>query len=251
MCFHPVMKLSSGIFSEAVWAFALAVLGVVVGILSLWLARKTRVLYGLRRVTPLINTSPVSETVVVTVRGRRLDQPHYVEVQLVTRGRNDIHPDQFTKRPISLNLGAPIHTVFDNSRVEPETADKPRVTFTDSTLKLHPFLMKARERVTLPLLVDGQPRLTWPADNLSNVSLKSFTGSEPPVTPWPAWLTSALGTASILLVIVGSAVQKAAPQIENETWWRVITTGIVWLIILWIASAIVKAALWLFAKRPY
>ena len=249
--FYPVMRLGSGISQEAVWTFILGVLALVVGILAVWLARKTRVLYGLRRSTPLINASPIGKPVVVTVDGRLLHHPHYVEVQLVTRGRDDIHPDRFTGRPIVLDLGAPIHTVLAVPRVEPDTADKPGVTWVERTLEIHPFLMKSRERVTLSVLTDGQPHLTWPLHNLSNVRLKQFAGPEPPVTPWPWWVTSALGTAFILLAIIGSVVQKAAPQIEDDGWWEVITTGIAWLFILWIASAIVKGALWLFAKRPY
>ncbi|MDF2270700.1 hypothetical protein P2Q00_35530 [Streptomyces coacervatus] len=214
-------------------------------------AVKTRLFYGMPLAAPLLNASPdVRGRVVVTFNDAELEQAHHVEVHLVTRGTRDVASTDFDQgRPLTLDVGARIITLLTPPRVTPASAEVPNVNFDGTTLLIEKCLIKSRERIALSLLVDGEsPRLTCPTSHLINVRMKKFTGTEPPIGPWPG-LTTGLGLAALGLNVVGIVMHQVKPSLDQEDWFHDFRLFAAWLIILWLTSALTHFVLRLIAGR--
>ncbi|TLQ38973.1 hypothetical protein [Streptomyces marianii] len=249
------MDLGARFYELPGWAFLLTAIGVILGVLAIWLTRKTRLFFGMPTVTPLLNSPAVRERVVVSVVREDgtvddLEYPHHVDVQLVTRGRRDIDASDFDRNmPLEFDVGARVSALLEPVRVEPTNAQTPHVSWDDKTLRIDSCLVRGRQLISLSLLVDGQaPRVTCPQPNLSNVVVKRFTGPEPPIGLWPQ-ITVELGVVALSLVLIGSVLSKFVSRTQDEPWLHALQKVNGWLIVLWLASWVITAVLRRLARR--
>ncbi|WP_089316993.1 hypothetical protein [Actinomadura mexicana] len=167
---------SSGTFWTATGVVVTLLVGLGTGAVT-YLTRfaRQRLDYGLRTVAPLL-TAPdgVRDDLELRHRGVKLERPYLTEVVLAGRGRRDIPRSAFDNgAPIRLNLGAAIVELLQVKTTDSASSTPPPPVATDAeALLIGPGLIGRRQRITLSVLVEGEPDLSCEAP-LPNARVRS------------------------------------------------------------------------------
>jgi hypothetical protein len=179
---------TSGTFWAAIGAVAVLVSTVALAWVTLRAANpKRRLLYSMPIITPLLNARPdLPADLEVRRGGAILRHPHFVNVELVNRGRLDIRRDAFDGgEPLCLDVGA---TIIECLKVTTSPSDrpKPQAKIEGSALLIGPSLLGRREIIVFSLLVDGpSPNLRRPEQTLIDVDIRQ----RDPDREWNFWRT--------------------------------------------------------------
>jgi hypothetical protein len=123
---------------------------------------KRRLLYGMPVVAPLLRApAGVRQDLELLHRGEALAAPHLLEIELISRGREDTPSSAYdSAKPMRLDVGARIVEVFRTTS-HPESLSVPKVIVDGRSLMIGPSLIGKQQYITFTLLVDGtQPCLT-------------------------------------------------------------------------------------------
>lgn len=172
---------------------------------------KRRLLYGMRAVTPLINSRPdLPQDIEVRRAGQALEQPQLVTVELASRGRIDIAREAFDGgEPLRLDLGVPI---VECLKVATSPSDRPDPAWkTDgSALLVGPSHIGKRQTTVFSLLIDGaSPHLNEPRQSLINVDLVRLRYVEVPASRSSTvgfWLV-VLGVVVVVIFTISGLIQ--------------------------------------------
>jgi hypothetical protein len=172
---------SSGTF----WAASGTLAGIVVGVVSILViwrqgnpVRSLR--YGMSSSALLPGaTQKMPGTLEVTWDGAVVQDPHVLELTLISRGRRDIASEDFDNQPLQFNVGARILAVIKTS-CTPEPAAFHAFALDGDVLKVGPGLIVRRQTIRFTLLADGpHPALSSPAEALRDVKLGKLSLESP------------------------------------------------------------------------
>lgn len=208
---------SSGTF----WTATAAVVTLLVGVATVsvtYLTRfaRQRLDYGMRTVAPLL-TAPdgVRDDLRLFHRGVRLEHPYLAEVVLAGRGRRDIPRSAFDNGdPIRLDLHVPIVELLQGSVIDATSSatPAPRVRIDGTALLVGPALIGRRQRLTLTVLVEGEPALSCDAP-LPNALVRDQAFR--PVDPKRAErLIGEISTVVLVLLIAAAFVYYYLSTVE-------------------------------------
>jgi hypothetical protein len=151
--------------SGTLWAIAAVLVGVVVGIITVWATFRSasprrRLYVGLSSITPLLDrTGKELEGLEVRHKGSPLRDPYFVTVEIISRGRRDIPRTNFDG-PIEIDLSVDVVALLEaQSFAKPLTVPGPMYLTTARGVQVQPALIARNHRLTYSLLVNGEPNL--------------------------------------------------------------------------------------------
>lgn len=163
--------------SGTFWAASGTLAGIVVGVISIYViwrqgnpVRSLR--YGMSSAALLPGaTQKMPGTLEVTWDGSVVQDPHVLELTLVSRGRRDIAGEDFDNQPLQFKVGARILAVLKTS-CSPEPMAFHAFSLDGDVFKVGPGLIVRRQTITFTLLADGpHPVLSSPTEALRDVKL--------------------------------------------------------------------------------
>jgi hypothetical protein len=199
--------------SGTLWTAMSVGVTLLIGVATLlvtWVPRQ-RLYYRAPPPTPLLSPG-MRDIADLEIRheGRRLADPHLVEVMLTARGRRDIPSSAFDQgRPLAFDLDARIIEVLQ-VRCSPTTSLAPPVAHEGSTLRIGPELVGRRQTTIIAVLVDGdRPSLTCTQPILAQVTLVPRDPKDG--FPWAAFVVAVVAMATgVTLMWVSTAMLSAA-----------------------------------------
>jgi hypothetical protein len=149
--------------SEALWTAAAVIVTAVVGTVAMWIAYivgfpRRRLLYWMPLMAPLVNAPGGTWTgdLEVRHRGKSLDEPYVLKVQLVSRGRKSIPSNSYDNgEPIRLDIGVTVIELLGTVS-DPPVLPIPKIALNGTELRIGPSLIGRRQRITFTLLTEGQ-----------------------------------------------------------------------------------------------
>jgi hypothetical protein len=221
----------SGIF----WAGATVLVTLIVGIATIVVTfvvgfPKRRLLYGLWTTTPVgASGKSGTEDLQVSHRGVPLKAPQILEIILFTRGRKDIPSSAYDQgRPIRLDVGIPVLEVLGASSY-PKSYETSKVTADGTALLIGPDLIRAGQRISIPILVDSREyryRVKCQS-TLIDVSVSAWkprlTSSRKIVVYMLAAITAITFATFCLLEIVQSVIPAHSRIPEGARVWAILT----------------------------
>lgn len=117
---------------------------------------RRRLYYGLRAVAPLLSApAGMRSDLELRRRGKLLEDPYVLTVELVSRGRRDIPNEAYNNgEPLQLDVGSRIVEILQ-VRSKPETVPVPKIALDGTSLKIGPSLINKRHELTINVLTDG------------------------------------------------------------------------------------------------
>lgn len=131
---------SSGTFWGAAGVGAVLLAAVITAWVTVRVTNpKRRLLYAMPIVTRLVNDSPhIRQGLEVRWNGEQLDDPHVIEVHLISHSRRDIGNEDFNGlEPLRLDVGAPIIELL-GTESWPESTRAPKLAIDGSALSIGP-----------------------------------------------------------------------------------------------------------------
>jgi len=211
---------SSGTFWAAAGTLAVLISGSIATFITIWLANPVRRLECVMSAAPLLQGSAqeMPGGLRITWNGDELEDPHILEVSLISRGRRDIGRDDFDQ-PLELRVGAKILAILrpDSS---PDSSAFRTVAFEDDILKAGPGLIRRDQPIKFTLLAAGRdPVLTSAAAALRDVDVEVLR-TEPSGHRWSATvkLAASLTVAAVMagLVLIGLAIGHNPSAANNS-----------------------------------
>jgi hypothetical protein len=172
-------------YSSAIFWAIVAGVATVVGTVGTWVTLfvttpRRRLIFGIRAAAPIM-TAPeaLRSELEVFDRGVKLDQPRFVEIELVGRGRRDIRRSDFGRQPIELTVGGRIVRVLTvNSNESARRPPAVRVSDDGTALHVGPGVIGRRQHIVISLLTDGpKPTLSCQA-SFADVDVRPARGNE-------------------------------------------------------------------------
>ena len=161
---------------------------------------RRRLSYQLRAATRLLNPDARDMAGDLEVRrsGTVLCDPKVATVELANQGRIDIPSSCFDSGlAMRLELGVEIVDVLSVSS-DPATARGPAVSADGTALRVGPGLIKAGQRVTVAVLLDGgEPAVTCPERPLIDVEIRDQADLDARAARWRAMAAAAIVAAGV------------------------------------------------------
>jgi hypothetical protein len=234
---------ASAAFADTVALIAVAVIAMAVGAKAAIYAGfpKRRLYFSMPVIAPLLS-APEGIRGDLELRHKEisLDDPHLLEVKLISKSRRDIASGDFdSHEPLCLDIGANIIEILRTTST-PNSPPAPIITHEGTSLKIGPSLIGKRQDITVTLLADGpDPRLTYEA-RLINVDVREQKAEDPAITGLNLRLAREQAVA-FLGVVVGLAAleiaQAESGHLSSVTAWLatfLLLTGVaaqVWMIV--------------------
>ena len=157
-----VMYVSAGWYASGTfWSGAGVVVGVLGAIAAVWVAfavgfPRRRLFYRMQAAAPLMAAPEGARgDLELRHRGKVLDDPRALTIELISRGRKDISNDAYNDdRPIRLDVGAPIVDLLQVAS-KPEGLPKPKVAIDGTAVNIGPSLISKHHVITITVLTDG------------------------------------------------------------------------------------------------
>lgn len=164
---------SSGTFWAAAGTIAVLITGAIATFVALWQANPVRRLECVMSSAPLLQDSAqeMPGRLQITWDGVELQDPHILEVNLISRGRRDIASEDFDQA-LEFRVGAKILAILRTAS-GPKSSTFRAVSFEDDLLKVGPGLIRRQQSIKFTLLAVGpEPMLSSSAAALRDVNVE-------------------------------------------------------------------------------
>ncbi len=164
---------SSGTFWAAAGTIAVLITGAIATFVALWQANPVRRLECVMSSAPLLQDSAqeMPGRLQITWDGVELQDPHILEVNLISRGRRDIASEDFDQA-LEFRVGAKILAILRTAS-GPKSSTFRAVSFEDDLLKVGPGLIRRQQSIKFTLLAVGpEPMLSSSAAALRDVDVE-------------------------------------------------------------------------------